>query len=215
MKNFIFIGAPGAGKGTQAAMVKQDLHLAHISTGDMLRAAVKAGTELGKEAKAYMDAGELVPDELIIAMVKERLQEEDAQNGFILDGFPRTVAQAEALQQMLEEQGLKLTAAVSFEVPEEVVIERLSGRRVCKQCGAIYHIKNNPPKQEGICDKCGGELIQRDDDKPEAIKRRLESFKADTEPVLAFYEKLGLLRKLQADAPAEEVHRKFLEAFGD
>ena len=209
MKNFIFIGAPGAGKGTQAALVKDELKLAHISTGDMLRAAVKAGAPLGVQAKQYMDAGKLVPDEVIIGLVAERLQEPDVEQGFILDGFPRTVAQAEALQQMLSEQHIELSAAVLFDVSEEAVVQRLSGRRVCKNCGAIFHVVNNPPKVAGVCDVCGGELYQRDDDEETAIRQRLASFRKDTEPVLSFYEKLGKLVTIDASASPAEVNERF------
>jgi len=209
LKNFIFIGAPGAGKGTQAALVKDELKLAHISTGDMLRAAVKAGAPLGVQAKQYMDAGKLVPDEVIIGLVAERLQEPDVEQGFILDGFPRTVAQAEALQQMLSEQHIELSAAVLFDVSEEAVVQRLSGRRVCKNCGAIFHVVNNPPKVAGVCDVCGGELYQRDDDEETAIRQRLASFRKDTEPVLSFYEKLGKLVTIDASASPAEVNERF------
>ena len=181
--NLIFLGPPGVGKGTIAKEVVKEKKIPQISTGDLLRAAVKEGSELGKEAKEYMDTGKLVPDELVIGLLKDRILKEDCKNGFILDGFPRTIAQAEAL----ENSDVVIDKVLNFKASEETIISRISGRRTCKKCSAIYHIKNIPPKAEGICDKCGAELFQRDDDKPESVKKRLDVYKQQTAPLIDFY----------------------------
>jgi len=201
----VFLGPPGAGKGTQASMLKSKYGIAHVSTGDILREAVKKGTELGKKAKEYMDKGLLVPDEIIIGIIEERLSEPDAQKGFILDGFPRTIPQAEALDQLLEEKGMTLSAVFLFNAGKETILERLTGRRVCRNCGALYHIKYSPPKVEGVCDKCGGELYQRDDDKEETILRRLEVYRKQTAPLIDYYKKKGILFELDANKDSKEV----------
>jgi adenylate kinase len=204
--NLILFGPPGAGKGTQAERLRSDFEVPFISTGEMLRANVKDETELGLEAKRYMDAGELVPDELIVAMAAERLQEEDAQDGFILDGFPRTIEQAKALASQLSDLGRRITAALLIDVPDEEVIRRLSGRRVCVKAGHNYHIEFDPPKREGVCDQDGSRLIQRDDDKPEVIENRLRVYHDQTEPLVEFYDEQGLMRRIDGMRPPAEVH---------
>lgn len=201
----VFLGPPGAGKGTQASLLKSKYGIAHISTGDILREAVKKGTELGKKAKEYMDRGLLVPDEIIIGIIEERLAEPDAQKGFILDGFPRTIPQAEALDRLLEKKRISLNAVFLFNANKETILERLTGRRVCKKCGALYHIRYSPPKIEGVCDKCGGELYQRDDDKEETILRRLDVYRNQTEPLIDHYRKKGILIELDANKDSKEV----------
>jgi adenylate kinase len=204
--NLILFGPPGAGKGTQAERLKLDFRLPFISTGDMLRQNVKEGTELGKRAKEFMDAGDLVPDELIVAMAAERLHESDAQDGFILDGFPRTIEQAKALDNQLTEMKRRVTAAILIDVPDEEVVRRISGRRVCVKAGHNYHIEFDPPKREGICDQDGSRLIQRDDDKPDVVRNRLEVYHNQTEPLIEYYDKQGLMRRIDGTRSPEEVH---------
>lgn len=208
--NLILLGAPGAGKGTQAEILKEKLGIPTISTGNILREAVKNGTELGLKAKAYMESGSLVPDELVISLIKERLAQDDCKNGFILDGFPRTVPQAEALEQC----GIRIDRAIEIAVSDEVILDRLSGRRVCIQCGAPYHIKNNPPPADMICPKCGGEIITRKDDLPETIKARLKVYHVQTEPLKGFYEERGKLTVVIGEIGIEETSRLTLQALG-
>lgn len=190
----IMLGAPGAGKGTQAHMIAEKYHLPHVSTGGIFRANIKNGTELGKEAKGYMDRGELVPDELTVRILLDRVAQEDCKNGYILDGFPRNIPQAEVLEKELEKLGEKIDAAIDMEVPDESIIRRMSGRRACSSCGATYHIVNVPPKKEGICDVCGEALILRDDDKEETVQKRLDVYHEQTQPLIEFYTKKGILK---------------------
>ncbi len=205
--NLILLGPPGAGKGTQADRLQSDFALAHISTGDMLRAQVAEGTELGREAQQYMTAGKLVPDEVIVGMITERIGVDDARDGFLLDGFPRNEAQAQALGQALDGLQRRLTAAMLIEVPDQEVVRRLGGRRVCvKNPTHIYHVEFDPPKREGICDQDGSRLIQRDDDKEETIRTRLEVYHAQTKPLVGYYEKQGLLRRFDGSRAPNEVH---------
>ena len=206
----ILLGAPGAGKGTQAEILSDRLGIPTISTGNILRAAVKNGTPTGLKAKACMDAGELVPDDVIIGIVKERLAEADCQNGYILDGVPRTIGQAEAL----ENAGVKFDAVVSIEISDETIMTRMSGRRVCEKCGSSYHVVAVPPKQEGVCDRCGGKLVQRKDDAPETVRARLDVYHAETEPLKAFYEKRGLLRTVENQTTVEENTQAILNVLG-
>lgn len=206
----ILLGAPGAGKGTQADIIKKKLDIPTISTGNILRAAVKNGTPTGLKAKEYMDAGKLVPDEVIIGIINERLQEADCANGYILDGVPRTIAQAEAM----EKAGINFDAVVSIEVADEVIMERMSGRRVCESCGASYHLVAVPPKVAGVCDSCGGKLVQRKDDAPETVKDRLAVYHKETEPLKDFYAQRGLLKSVENQPSVEATTAAILKALG-
>jgi adenylate kinase len=202
----LLMGPPAAGKGTQAEKLIDAYKIPHISTGDMFRAAVSQGTELGKEAKKYMDAGGLVPDVVTIGIVREGLAKPECAKGFILDGFPRTQEQAVALDGILKELGIKLTGVVNIEVPDKDLVARVTGRRICKKCGATYHITFNPPKVEGICDKCGGDLYQRDDDKAETVKHRLAAYHSQTEPLISYYKKQGLYIEIDGTQPINKVY---------
>jgi len=205
--NLILLGPPGAGKGTQAERLRDDFSLPHISTGDMLRAEVSAGSELGSEAKRYMDAGELVPDEVIVGMITKRVGEDDAREGFLLDGFPRNAQQADALAEALQQLGRKLSGAILIEVPDDELVRRLAGRRVCvKNPSHIYHVEFDPPKHEGVCDQDGARLMQRDDDKEETIRRRLEVYHSQTEPLIEHYDEAGMLRRFDGTREPDEVH---------
>ncbi|MDO5375318.1 MAG: adenylate kinase [Staphylococcus rostri] len=207
--NIILMGLPGAGKGTQASEIVKKYPIPHISTGDMFRKAIKDQTELGKEAKSYMDRGELVPDEVTVGIVKERISEDDAKKGFLLDGFPRTIEQAEALNSILEELGREIDAVVNIEVPEEELMNRLTGRRICETCGTTYHLVFNPPKVEGVCDLDGGKLYQREDDNPETVANRLNVNIKQSKPILDFYGQEGVLKNIDGskdiDAVSEDV----------
>lgn len=208
--NLILLGAPGAGKGTQAERLSKELQIPTISTGNILRAAIKNGTPTGMKAKSFMDAGKLVPDEVIIGIITERLAGEDCKNGYILDGVPRTIAQAEALEQA----GIQFDAVVSIEISDEAIMQRMSGRRVCEDCGASYHLVAVPPKQEGVCDNCGGKLVQRKDDAPETVKARLEVYHNETEPLKDFYESRGVLKPVENASSVEATTRAILRVLG-
>jgi len=212
--NLLIMGPPGGGKGTQCEILTKELNITHISTGDMFRENVKKGTELGKKAKEYMDAGQLVPDELVVAMVKDRLSQPDCAAGFLLDGFPRTVPQAEALDRTLNEMGIKLDAVLNIAVPRERLLERLTGRRVCKACGATFHVLFNKPKVEGKCDKCGGELYQRSDDTEATVNQRLDVYEVQTQPLIAYYREQGLLKEVNGDQEISKVTRDVLAVLG-
>lgn len=210
----IMLGAPGAGKGTQAKKIAEKYGIPHISTGDIFRANIKNGTELGKKAKTYMDQGLLVPDELVVDLVVDRVNQEDCGNGYVLDGFPRTIPQAEALDKALSEMGQKMDYAINVEVPDENIINRMSGRRACVGCGATYHIKYNPPKTEGICDACGEKLILRDDDKPETVQKRLGVYHDQTQPLIDYYGKAGVLKEVDGTVDMEEVFQAIVNILG-
>ena len=211
----VLLGPPGAGKGTQAIRLVKKYGVPQISTGDIFRKNIKEGTELGKKAQEYMNAGGLVPDELVVDLVKDRLMQEDCANGYLLDGFPRTIAQAEQLDEFLGELGTKLDAVINFEVGYDTLMERLTGRRLCKACGASYHIKNFPPKTEGICDKCGGELIQRADDTAETAMRRIEVYEESTAPLIEYYTKSGVLKNFDAEKDPKEVFEDIVRECGE
>jgi len=209
----VLVGPPGAGKGTQAAFLAKNLSIPHISTGDLFRANISQQTELGKLAKSYMDAGNLVPDEVTIGMAKDRMEKPDAEGGFLLDGFPRNVSQAEALDEMLQSESMKLDAVLDLEVPEEEVVKRIAGRRICrKDSSHVFHVTYSRPKKEGVCDACGGELYQRDDDSEETVRKRLEVYHTQTEPIIDYYKTQGLVVTISALGKVEEVTARAMEA---
>ncbi len=201
----IMLGAPGAGKGTQAQMIADKYNIPHISTGDIFRANIKNGTELGKKAKEYMDKGQLVPDELTVQLLLDRVANEDCKNGYVLDGFPRTIPQADVLDSELTKLGDKVDFAINVDVPDENIVRRMSGRRACLKCGATYHIEHIPPKTEGICDKCGSELVQREDDKPETVQNRLSVYHEQTQPLIDYYDKKNILKTVDGTKDMQEV----------
>ncbi len=210
----IMLGAPGAGKGTQAKKIAEKYGIPHISTGDIFRANIKNNTELGKKAKEYMDKGLLVPDELVVDLVVDRLTKEDAKKGYVLDGFPRTIPQAEALTNALKEKNEEIDYAVNVEVADEVIVNRMSGRRACVACGGTYHVEFNPTKKDGVCDACGGELILRDDDKPETVKRRLEVYHEQTQPLIDYYTKAGKVVEVDGTLEMNEVFEAIVKILG-
>ena len=210
----IILGAPGSGKGTSATVLREKYNLAHISTGDIFRANIKNGTELGKQAKEYMDAGKLVPDELTVKILLDRVAQDDCKNGYVLDGFPRTIPQAEVLENALNELGDKIDFAVNVDVPDENIVRRMSGRRACLKCGATYHIEHIPPKQEGICDTCGSELVLRDDDKPETVQNRLKVYHEQTQPLIDFYTERKVLKTVDGTKDMKEVFADIIAILG-
>ena len=211
----IMLGAPGAGKGTQAKKIAEKYQIPHISTGDIFRANIKGGTELGMEAKTFMDQGMLVPDEITIGMLMDRIGQEDCINGYVLDGFPRTIPQAESLTKALAERGEKVDYAINVDVPDENIINRMSGRRACLGCGATYHITFNPPVKEGICDTCGQELVLRDDDKPETVKKRLDVYHQQTQPLIDYYKNAEILAEVDGTQPMDAVFQGIVEILGE
>lgn len=209
----VLVGPPGAGKGTQAAYLAKNLAIPHISTGDLFRANISQGTELGLQAKSYMDAGQLVPDEVTIGMARDRMNQPDAENGFLLDGFPRNVAQAEALDEALKADGVQLDAVLDLEVPEDEVVKRIAGRRICRNDSShVFHVSYSRPKQDGVCDVCGGELYQRDDDSEETVRKRLEVYHTQTEPIIDYYKTQGLVVTISALGKVAEVTGRAMEA---
>ena len=210
----IMLGAPGAGKGTQAKKIAEKYGIPHISTGDIFRANIKNGTELGKKAKTYMDQGLLVPDELTVDLVIDRVGQDDCKDGYILDGFPRTIPQAECLDAALEKRGEKVDFAIDVEVPDENIVNRMSGRRACVGCGATYHIKYNPTKVDGVCDACGEKLVLRDDDKPETVQKRLGVYHDQTQPLIDYYTKSGVLKEVDGTVDMEDVFQAIVEILG-
>ncbi len=215
MLRAVLLGPPGAGKGTQAVRLVEKYEIPHISTGDIFRKNIKEGTELGKKAQEYMNAGALVPDELVVDLVKDRLQQDDCKNGFLLDGFPRTIFQAEKLDEFLSESNLKMDIVINLKVEKEALIKRLTGRRVCKDCGASYHIVNLPPKKEGVCDICGGELIQRKDDNIETVENRINVYEEQTAPLIGYYKEAGSLVDFDGEASLDEVFDAIVQAIGE
>lgn len=215
MLRAVLLGPPGAGKGTQAVRLVEKYEIPHISTGDIFRKNIKEGTELGKKAQEYMNAGALVPDELVVDLVKDRLQQDDCKNGFLLDGFPRTIFQAEKLDEFLSESNQKMDIVINLKVEKEALIKRLTGRRVCKDCGASYHIVNVPPKKEGVCDICGGELIQRKDDNIETVENRISVYEEQTAPLIGYYKEAGSLVDFDGEASLDEVFDAIVQAIGE
>jgi adenylate kinase len=211
----VLLGPPGAGKGTQAVRLVEKYNVPQISTGDIFRKNIKEGTELGKKAQEYTNSGRLVPDELVVDLVKDRLLQDDCKNGYLLDGFPRTIFQAEQLDKFLEEQGQQLDAVINFEVGYDTLIERLTGRRVCKSCGAGYHVKNMPPKKEGVCDRCGGELEQRKDDTKETAVNRIAVYEESTAPLIDYYNKTGALKNFNAEIDPDELLEEIVSVIGE
>ena len=211
----IMLGAPGAGKGTQAKMIADKYGVPHVSTGDIFRANIKNGTELGMEAKKYMDQGLLVPDELTVKILLDRVSQPDCKNGYVLDGFPRTIPQAEELDKALAELGESIDYAIDVDVPDENIVKRMSGRRACVSCGATYHVVHVPPKKEGICDRCGSELILRDDDKPETVKNRLDVYHKQTQPLIDFYTKKGVLKTVDGTVDMQDVFKAIVAILGE
>ncbi len=214
MLRAVLLGPPGAGKGTQAVKIVDKYNVPHISTGDIFRKNIKEGTELGKKAQEYMNAGQLVPDELVVDLVKDRLLQDDCKEGFLLDGFPRTIFQAEQLDKFLEENGQKMDIVLNFRVTKDVLMARLTGRRVCKSCGASYHIINIPPKTEGICDVCGGVLEQRKDDNAETAENRINVYEEQTAPLIDYYSQSGVLADFDGEKPLDEIFKEIVEAIG-
>ena len=210
----IMLGAPGAGKGTQAKQIADKYSIPHISTGDIFRANIKNGTELGKKAKQYMDQGALVPDELTCDLVMDRIQQDDCKNGFVLDGFPRTIPQAEALDAALGKINEKMDYAIDVDVPDENIVNRMSGRRACLNCGATYHLTSIPPKVEGICDRCGSEIVLREDDKPETVQKRLKVYHEQTQPLIDYYKNQGILKSVDGTQPMDEVFKAIVTILG-
>lgn len=211
----IMLGAPGAGKGTQAKKIAAKYGIPHISTGDIFRANIKNGTELGKKAKTYMDQGLLVPDELVVDLVVDRVNQDDCENGYVLDGFPRTIPQAEALTEALEKMGQKVDFAIDVNVPDENIVKRMGGRRACVTCGATYHMVYAPTKKEGICDTCGGELILRDDDKPETVLKRLGVYHEQTQPLIDYYTEAGILKEVDGTIDINDVFAEIVKILGE
>lgn len=210
----IMLGAPGAGKGTQAKKIAEKYGIPHISTGDIFRANIKGGTELGMKAKSYMDQGQLVPDDVTIGMLLDRISQEDCQNGYVLDGFPRTIPQAECLTEALEKRGEKMDFAVDVDVPDEAIVTRMGGRRACLKCGATYHIAFNPPKTEGVCDACQDKLVLRDDDKPETVQKRLTVYHDQTQPLIEYYKGQGILVTVDGTKELNQVFQDIVAVLG-
>ena len=211
----VMLGAPGAGKGTQAKRLAEKYRIPHISTGDIFRSNIKNGTELGKKVKGFLDSGALVPDELTVDLVMDRIGQEDCRNGYILDGFPRTIRQAEKLTEALQGKGGEIDWAVNVEVPDEAIVERMSGRRMCPSCGASYHVVNIPPKKEGVCDQCGAQLTTRPDDEPETVRKRLEVYHQQTQPLIDYYKEKGRVLDVDGTKPMEQVFQAIVARLGE
>lgn len=211
----VLLGPPGAGKGTQAKLLQEEFPACQVSTGDILRKAVAEQTKVGKEASEFIDRGALVPDSVIVKLVAERLKDNDCRKGFILDGFPRTIPQAQSLEEILKKMGLDLQHVLLMQVPAGLIVERLAGRRICRDCGALYHRSFDPPKQQGVCDRCGGELRQRDDDREETIKARLDVFDAQTAPLADYYRQRGILREIDGVGKVEDIQKRVIKVLGD